>query len=49
MKPRKNFWKGLAVLVLLGGMTFLLNLPGVVRCHGEVDDVSQHGTIALNR
>lgn len=49
MKPRKTFWRSLIVLVLLGGMTFLLNLPGAMRCHGEVDDVSQHGSIALNR
>ncbi|MGH7806693.1 MAG: hypothetical protein ACRENT_01210 [Thermodesulfobacteriota bacterium] len=41
MKPFKKFWKSVTVLFVLVGMTFLFNLPGLMKCHGEVDSTSQ--------
>ena len=41
MKSFKKFWKSVTVLFVLVGMTFLFNLPGLMKCHGEVDSTSQ--------
>lgn len=45
MKPFKKFWKSFIVVLVLVGMTFLFNLPGLMKCHGEVDGKSEYGSI----
>ena len=49
MKPLKKFWKSVTVLFVLVGMTFLFNLPGLMRCHGEVDSTGTSGYSSIDK
>jgi hypothetical protein len=49
MKPFKKFWKSFIVLSVLVGMTFLFNLPGLMRCHGEVDSTGNSGYSSIDK
>lgn len=37
MKSFKRLWRNFLVLLVLVGITFLFNLPGVVRCGAGID------------
>ena len=37
MKSFKRLWRSFLVLLVLVGLTFLLNLPGLVRCGAGIE------------
>ena len=37
MRLFKMSWRSIRVLLMLVGITFLFNLPGLMSCHGSVD------------
>ena len=47
MKSFKRLWRNFLVLLVLVGMTFLFNLPGLVRCGAGIDpkDKAEYGSI----
>ena len=47
MKSLKRLWRSFLVLLVLVGLTFLFNLPGLVRCGAGIDpkDKSEYSSI----
>jgi hypothetical protein len=41
MRLFKMPWRGIRTLLILVGITFLFNLPGLMSCHGSVDAIGK--------
>ena len=48
MRLFKVSWRSLRALLILVGITFLFNLPGLMRCHGSVDSTGKSEYSQIN-
>ena len=48
MRLFKVCWRSLTALLILVGITFLFNLPGLMRCTGSVDSTAKNAYRQIN-
>jgi len=41
MRSFKMSWRSIRALLMLVGITFLINLPGLVSCHSSIDTTAK--------